>query len=188
MPARVSQRSSGVHLLESRSHLRSLVEAADLGPNSLVFDLGAGPGTLTTHLARTGARVIAIERSSTFLSQLRRRFADHSNVRVVAGDLREVPFPHRPFQIVASIPFGLSTPLLRRLLGTRTTRLGRADLVVEWGFAKRMLEPTPRGRELERWRSRFEFTLVRRIPATAFRPTPAVDCAHLAITRRHRRK
>ncbi|MGW0228279.1 hypothetical protein ACWDWO_08190 [Actinopolymorpha singaporensis] len=42
--------------------MRGLVESAGLGPDSLVLDLGAGPGTLTAPLARAGARVLAVER------------------------------------------------------------------------------------------------------------------------------
>jgi 23S rRNA (adenine-N6)-dimethyltransferase len=39
----------------------------------------------------------------------------------------------------------------------------------------------PRHRELARWAARYEFTLVRRIPAASFSPAPATDAAHLRI-------
>lgn len=110
----------GIHLLRSSGTVRALVESADLVPDALVLDLGAGPGTLTAPLASTGARVIAIEQDPTFLLRLRKRFDDLPNVRVVAGDLAVVPLPRRSFQVVASVPYALSTTLLRRLLPGRT--------------------------------------------------------------------
>jgi 23S rRNA (adenine-N6)-dimethyltransferase len=173
----------GIHLLRSSGTVRALVESADLGPDALVLDLGAGPGTLTAPLASTGARVLAIERDPAFLLRLRRRFDGTPNVRVVAGDLAVVPLPHGPFQVVASIPYALSTILLRRLLPGRTG-LSAADLVVEWGFARRISRPVGRDLETAWWAARFELRLVRRIPAAAFRPQPAVDSAHLRIRTR----
>ena len=145
------------------------------------MDLGAGPGTLTGPLAETGARVLAVEREPAFVARLHTRFADHPNVRVVEGDLRSVPLPRRPFQVVASIPFALSTTLFRRLLQPARTAVSSADLVVEWGFAKRVSQPLARDLEAAWWGARFELTVVRRIPAAMFAPAPGVDCAHLAI-------
>ena len=173
----------GIHLLRSSGTVRALVESADLVPDALVLDLGAGPGTLTAPLASTGARVIAIEQDPTFLLRLRKRFDDLPNVRVVAGDLAVVPLPRRSFQVVASVPYALSTTLLRRLLPGRTG-LSAADLVVEWGFARRISEPVGRDLETAWWAARFDLRLVRRIPAASFRPRPAVDSAHLRIRAR----
>ena len=51
------------------------------------------------------------------------------NVRVVTGDALAVPPPRRPFRVVANLPFGLTTAILRRLLGDPRTALERADLV-----------------------------------------------------------
>ncbi|GAA2755974.1 rRNA adenine N-6-methyltransferase family protein [Actinopolymorpha rutila] len=174
----------GIHLLRSGTAVRGLVESACLGPNSLVLDLGAGPGTLTAPLARTGARVLAVERDPGFLARLERRFGDHPNVRVVAGDLATVPFPRRPFQVVASIPYDLSTRLLRRLLPDANggaSNLAAADLVVEWGFAQRVCRAVPRDLETARWGATYELRVVRRVRAAAFKPVPAVDSAHLRI-------
>src|SRR5262245_10956660 len=64
---------AGIHLLRSGATVRALVESAAPGPDSLVLDLGAGPGTLTAPLARTGARVLAIERDPAFVDRLERR-------------------------------------------------------------------------------------------------------------------
>ncbi|WP_020579596.1 ribosomal RNA small subunit methyltransferase A [Actinopolymorpha alba] len=174
----------GIHLLRSTTVIRSLVESADINPGDLVLDLGAGPGTLTGPLADTGARILAIERDPGFVRRLHRRFGDRDNVRIVEADLRTAPLPSSPFQVVASIPYSLSTTLVRRLLRPARTPLRSAHLVVEWGFAKRISRPYARDLETAWWGARFELHLVRRIRAAAFRPAPAVDSAHLAIRNR----
>ncbi|MGW0228280.1 rRNA adenine N-6-methyltransferase family protein [Actinopolymorpha singaporensis] len=105
----------------------------------------------------------------------------------MAGDLVTVPLPRRPFQVVASIPYDLSTRLLRRLLPDATggaSGLAAADLVVEWGFAQRVCRAVPRDLEAARWGATYELRVVRRVRAAAFTPAPAVDSAHLRIRSR----
>ncbi|HMJ78718.1 MAG TPA: rRNA adenine N(6)-methyltransferase family protein [Iamia sp.] len=175
----------GFHVLRDPAVVRALVRSAGLGPDDLVVELGAGSGVLTLALARTGARVIAVERDPRLARRLARRTADDATVRVVEGDLRSVPLPHRPFHVVANIPFATGTDLLRRLLDEhhRGTALAGADLLVEWGFARRLVA-APVDRTTAGWQRRFRFDLVRRVPARSFSPAPRVDAAHLAIRRR----
>lgn len=175
---------SGIHLLKAPRLVRGIVEEAGTGPGTLVLDLGAGPGTLTGPLAESGARVLAIERDPGFVRRLHKRFGDRPNVRIIEADLRDVPLPRRPYQVVANLPFDLSTHLFRRLFDSERSSVYAADLIVEWGFAKRMTAAVPRDLEVAWWASRYEFRLVRRVPARLFTPEPAVDCAHLQIRAR----
>jgi 23S rRNA (adenine-N6)-dimethyltransferase len=184
MPSRVSSNHSGVHLLRCPQVVDRLVRDAGLGAGDLVIDFGAGPGAITAPLAGTGSRVLAVERDERYVRALRRRFTDRPSVRVVHADLRRVPLPHRDFTVVANIPFAVSTPLLRRLLTPVPARLARAELVVEWGLAKRLISARPRDLELAWWAARFDLRLARRIPAGCFAPAPSVDAAHLSVRRR----
>jgi len=149
-----------------------------------VFDLGAGYGALTAPLARTGARVIAIELDPALAERLRRRLGGEPLVGVVEADLRRVPLPRRPFRVVASPPFALTTVLCRRLLGDRSVQLSGAELILEWGAAKWLSNPEPGDREAARWAARYEMRLVRRVPAASFSPPPRSDAAYLRIRRR----
>lgn len=161
----------GFHVLRDPSVVRSLIRSSGVGPGDLVLDLGAGPGALTLALARAGARVIAVERDPRLARKLARRVAD-LDVRVVEDDVRTVALPRRPFHVVANIPFATSTAVVRRLLDRRCPLVG-ADLVVEWGFARRAT--TERG-----------VTIARRVPRTSFSPPPRVDAAHLVLRRAQR--
>lgn len=177
-PRRTNQ--SGVHILHSHAVVRALVRSAELGEDDHVVDLGAGPGALTAALAAIGARVTAVERDEAFVRTLRRRFADRPRVRVVHGDLLQVPIP-RAAKVVANIPFGTSSALLARLLNPAGRLRPGADLVVERGFALRASAPVQRSAEAA-WRSaRYEIRLAGPIPRASFGPPPAVDAAHLRI-------
>ncbi len=149
-----------------------------------MFDLGAGYGALTGPLARTGARVIAIERDSRLAARLRRRFAGIPLVGVVEADLRWVALPRRAFHVVASPPFALTTLLCRRLLGDPAVRLAGAELILEWGAAKWLSSPQPRDRETARWAARYDIRLVGPVRAACFAPPPDCRLAHLRIVPR----
>lgn len=175
---------AGIHLLRDPSVSARMVRSSGAGPGDLVMELGAGLGALTAPLAATGARVIAVERDPRFVAKLERRFAGDDGVRVVEADARTVMLPHRPYTVVANIPYAISTALLRRLLDPEATSIAGADLLVEWGFAKRMTDDRPRDLEVAWWQARFELSIAGRVRPGSFRPAPSVDSAHLVVRRR----
>jgi 23S rRNA (adenine-N6)-dimethyltransferase len=171
----------GAHFLLPRV-AADIVRAARVGDGDLVFDLGAGLGALTAPLAATGARVVAVERHPGYARSLARRFDGRTGVRVVAGDLLTVPLPRRAFRVVANIPFATTAALLRRLLAAGAPPLARADLVVEYGVARRLTGP-PRDGQARWWAARYDARIARRLPAACFDPPPRVDAALVTITR-----
>jgi len=180
-PPRSAPNAAGAHFLTDRQLIAQLVRASGAGAGDLVFDLGAGYGALTRPLARSGARVIAIELDPGLAERLRRQFSGEPLVGVVEADLRAVPLPRRPFHVVASPPFALTTFLCRRLLGDQSVRLTGAELILEWGAARWLSSSRPRDRETARWAARYDMRLVRRVPADSFSPPPRSDAAYLRI-------
>ncbi len=175
---------AGIHLLRDPAVSARMVRSSGAGPGDLVVELGAGLGALTGPLAATGARVIAVERDPRFVAKLQRRFTDDDGVRVVEADARTVMLPHRQYAVVANLPYAISTALLRRLLDPWGTSVRQADLLVEWGFAKRMTDTHPRDLEVAWWQARFELSIAGRVGPGSFRPAPSVDSAHLVVRRR----
>lgn len=155
-----------------------------VGPGDLVLDLGAGNGLITQAIARRGARVVAIERDPALVQRLRDRFGPGSGVTVVAGDILTASLPREPFAVVANIPFGITTKILRRLLGDNGGRLRQADVIVQAEVARKR-GTRGRGTLLNAtWEPWFEFDAGPRVPRAAFRPQPRVDGAVLIARRR----
>ena len=162
----------GWHRLEPEWAER-VVATSGVRPGELVLDLGAGTGALAAPLLAAGARVVAVELHPRRADRLRKRFAGTA-LRVVEGDLLTVPLPGRPFRVVAAPPYGLSTPLLRRLTA-RGSRLVAADLVLQRAVVNRWAEPA-RGR----WQGERGIS----VPRRAFSPPPQVDSRVLQLRRR----
>lgn len=179
----ISSQRSGIHILRDQAIARRLVDSSEARAGELVVEVGAGTGVLTAHLARSGARVLAVERDARFVARLTERFETATNVRVISGDALTMPLPRRRFLVVANIPYGISTALVRRLLSPPESPLAGADLLVEWGFARR-LTTEPRDGEIAWWQARYEISIAGRVPPRAFQPPPSVGSAHLVIRRR----
>jgi 23S rRNA (adenine-N6)-dimethyltransferase len=82
------------------------------------------------------------------------------------------------------VPFGVTTEIFRRLFDDPRVPLERADLIVQWEVARKRAESPPSTLLSTAWAPWWEFELVERIPARAFRPVPRVDAGVLRVTRR----
>jgi 23S rRNA (adenine-N6)-dimethyltransferase len=175
---------SGQHLLRSDQLAQELVAQAKIGADDLVVEIGAGAGRLTEALARTGARVVAVELDPSFAMTLRRRFRTRPNISVVEADVMEVALPDGPFRSFGNIPFGLTTAILRRLLDDPHSPLQAADLIVQHEVARKRASVWPSNLASLGWLPWWDFRLTRHLPASAFSPAPSVDAGLLTITRR----
>lgn len=167
-----SRRAWGWHPLVDEWAGR-IVHDAGVRPGELVVDVGAGYGAVTAALVAAGARVIAVELHPGRADRLRVRFADN-DVTVVGVDVADFRWPHRPFRVVASPPYGHSAELLRALLAPGS-RLVAADLVLQRVVVRRYVERGTRRWDVRQGRS---------LPRRAFRPPPRVDSCVLVIRRR----
>lgn len=145
-----------------------------------MLDIGAGEGALTTHLVAAGARVIAIELHPGRAQRVRERFAG-AQVTVVRADAGSLRLPRRPFRVVASPPYAISSALLRSLLASRS-QLVAADLVLQRAVVRRYAAGHAPG--AGRWQASYTVCQGRLLPRRAFQPPPRVDSAVLIVRRR----
>jgi 23S rRNA (adenine-N6)-dimethyltransferase len=166
-----SRRAWGWHPLTDEWAARVVVDAA-VRPDELVLDIGAGEGALTRHLLAAGARVLAVELHPARAHRLRERFPTATVIAVDALDLR---LPRRPFRVVSSPPFAISSALVRLLLAPES-QLFAADLVLQRAAVGRHCDG--------RWSKRWDVHPGLLLPRRAFRPPPRVDSAVLVVRRR----
>jgi 23S rRNA (adenine-N6)-dimethyltransferase len=182
---RVRRRAElGQHFLAGGWLAAELVEQAGVGAGDLVVEIGAGTGVLTEALARRAGRVVAVECDPRLADRTRRRLANYPNVRVVTADALALPTPRRPFRVVANLPFGATSAMLRRLLGDPRSRLERADLILQEQAVRRYAAARPGSPETIWWATAYELTTGRRLGPGCFRPPPRVGAAVLVARRR----
>jgi len=141
-------------------------------------DLGAGRGALTAPLVRAGARVVAVERDSTLVPDLRSRFR---SVRVVQADAIRWTWPEEPFAVVANLPFAAAAAILRSLLDDPRVPVRRADVIVQWEFGAKHAAVWPSTMRSVHWGAWWRLSVSRRLAPSAFAPPPSVVAAVLTI-------
>ncbi len=146
-----------------------------------MLDLGAGSGRLTAELARVAKRVLAVELDPRWVVRLRDRW---ENVDVVEGDGARLSLPREPFRVVSNLPFDRTTDLLHLLLDDPRAPLTQADLIVEWGVAVKRALPWPSTLNDVVWGAFYEASVSRRLPPSAFEPSPSVHAGVLTFRRR----
>ena len=167
-----------------RPHLaRDIVRRLAFERGSTVVDIGAGRGALTSPMADRGFRVIALEKDARLYRSLRARFIGRTNVECYRADALTFPLPHGRYSVVANIPFGITAPLVRRLLASPVPPT-EAWLIVQREAAHKFAgEPRSTLFHLVHapW---FALTIERTIASDAFVPMPRVEAALLRIAPR----
>jgi 23S rRNA (adenine-N6)-dimethyltransferase len=176
--------AGGQHFLRSGRLADEIVAAADVRPDELVVEIGAGFGRLTAPLLRAGARVIAVELDPLLAASLRRRHGG-ARLTVLEADFLQTPPVAEPHRVLGNIPFAITTPILHRLLDAPGAPLRRADLIVQDGFARKRTAGRPTTLLALGWLPWWRLQTERHLPAACFDPRPAVDAAVLSIVPRH---
>lgn len=132
----------GQNFLIKRGIVDEIVHAAELTPGEPVLEVGPGIGTLTQGLAQSGADVTAIELDRRLLEVLDTTLASYDNVRIIHGDVLKLDVPsimnHKPFKVVANLPYYITTPIIMSLLESKLS-IERLVVMVQKEVALRMV-------------------------------------------------
>lgn len=176
-----ARKALGQHFLLDQNLTGRIARAADPLERGTVFEIGPGPGGLTRSLLAAGARqVIAIERDKRFLPALQDlQTAYPGRLEVVEADALSVDpaaLGSEPRQIVANLPYNVSTPLLLGWL-PQIDSFTSLTLMFQKEVADRLLA-LPRSKDYGRLSvaTQFHCTIkpLFQVPPSAFTPPPQV--------------
>lgn len=132
----------GQNFLIKRGIVDEIVHAAELTVGEPVLEVGPGIGTLTQGLAQSGADVTAIELDRRLLEVLDTTLASYDNVRIIHGDVLKLDVSmimnHKPFKVVANLPYYITTPIIMSLLESKLP-IERLVVMVQKEVALRMV-------------------------------------------------
>jgi len=180
----------GQNFLVDARVLQRIVDTAQLEPEDVVLEIGAGLGTLTAALARVASRVIAVELDGQLVDILRARLAGLSNTEIVCGDILSLDIPTllggsgaatTAYKVVANIPYYITSAVLRHVLET-AARPQLFVVMVQREVAQRIVAQ-PGQMSLLAVSVQFygQARVLFRVPARAFYPSPKVDSAVVRI-------
>jgi 16S rRNA (adenine1518-N6/adenine1519-N6)-dimethyltransferase len=188
-------RDAGLRAIHGRSQnfladvdvLDGILAEAEPSPGRRVLEIGPGLGILTAALLDAGAAVTAVELDRGLAAFLRDRLGEpieRGALRLVEGDALDEDLTHLvepPYDVVANLPYHITSPILHALLG-RTPRPERLVLMVQREVADRIAAPPGRMSYLSvfvQYHARVRIAFP--VPRTAFEPEPAVDSAVIVL-------
>ncbi|HYH59776.1 MAG TPA: 16S rRNA (adenine(1518)-N(6)/adenine(1519)-N(6))-dimethyltransferase RsmA [Thermoleophilaceae bacterium] len=181
-------RELGQNFLVDDNVLRLVGEAAELGGEDVVLEVGGGLGVLSEHLAPRVRHLHVVEVDRSLEPPLRDAVGQCENVSLhfadaVRLDLGELRPP--PDKVVANLPYGVAaTVILRVLEELPDVRLVVAMVQLEVG---RRLAAAPGSKEYGATsvlaQLAAEVKVLRRISPNVFHPVPNVDSALVRLTR-----
>jgi 16S rRNA (adenine1518-N6/adenine1519-N6)-dimethyltransferase len=181
----------GQNFVADGNTVERIARLAQLPPGSTVIEVGAGLGSLTLALAAVGARVIAIEIDRRLAAALKQVVAG-LGVEVVEADALRLDWTEvltglpSPVALVANLPYSVATPLVVRVL-EEAPAIGRLLVMVQREVGERWVARPGDAAygavsvKIAYWATA---SVVGRVPATVFVPTPKVESVLVSIQRR----
>ena len=181
------RKSLGQNFLIAPSYAERIADAADIGPQDTVIEVGAGLCALTWPLCRRAGRVVAVEIDRFLVPKILQEMRGAQNFRLVHGDILKTPLESllqgeeaRAYKVVSNLPYSISSQVIMRFLeepaeGARPSRMA---LMVQKEVADR-LAAHPATKAYGALTVAVNFYAVPRrvfsVPPHCFVPQPGVD-------------
>lgn len=143
----VFQKRYGQNFLVDPHVAEKIMDAAKVGEQDFVLEIGPGIGTLTQYLASAAAYVAAVEIDQALIPILSTTLKDFQNVEVICQDILKVDLNRlvremnqgKPIKVVANLPYYITTPILMGLLEQKVP-ITSITVMVQKEVAKRMCQ------------------------------------------------
>jgi 16S rRNA (adenine1518-N6/adenine1519-N6)-dimethyltransferase len=149
-----------------------------------IMEIGPGLGLLTAGLLESGAAVTALELDRGLAAFLRGRFEGVETLHLIEGDALDQDLARLvepPYDVVANIPYHITSPILHALLG-QPPRPERMVLMVQREVAERIAAPPGKMSYLSVFvQYHAKVRIAFGVPAGAFEPEPAVESAVIVV-------
>lgn len=185
----------GQNFLIDPSVCPRMAAALEADDRTGVLEIGPGIGVLTKELSAVCGRVAAVELDRRLPDVLAETLADCPNVQVVPGDVLQMDLQALfadqfadcdRLQVCANLPYYITTPVLMRLLESELP-IERLVVMVQLEAAKRLCAPLGT-RDCGAVSAAVEYytqaEILFEVGRESFFPSPNVDSAVIALTRR----
>lgn len=118
------QKRFGQNFLIDEHVLDKIVDAALIGKEDGVIEIGPGIGTMTQRLCEAASKVVAIEIDKELIPILNETMSGYDNVKIINADVMKTDlgklirdeFSGMSVKVVANLPYYITTPIVMSLL------------------------------------------------------------------------
>lgn len=187
------QKKYGQNFLIDPHVLDKIIDAARIGPDDFVLEIGPGIGTMTQYLAESAREVVAVEIDEKLIPILGDTLKEYNNVTILNEDILKVDIRKlaeeknggKPIKVVANLPYYITTPIIMGLFESEVP-LDSVTVMVQKEVAQRM-QVGPGTKEYGALSLAVQYYaqpyIVANVPPNCFIPRPAVGSAVIRLTR-----
>ena len=186
-----ARKELGQNFLTDAHVAQRIAERADLVPEDVVLEIGAGLGILTAAAALKAGKVIAVEKDGALVPLLKSELLLHRlthvqvcEANILAVSLAQLAGPQtRPLVVIGNLPYNISSQIVVKLIRERRL-VNRAVLMFQKELAERLCSgPGTKayGRLSVVLQYCADLTPLFNVRATQFHPRPKVDSAVVGI-------
>lgn len=191
------KKSLGQNFLIDVNILSNIIEQADINDTTGVIEIGPGIGALTEQLAIHAEKVVAYEIDQRLLPILEDTLSDYQNVTIIHEDILQANVrdvirkhfrPEQKVQIVANLPYYITTPILMKLLEDRLP-ISALTIMIQKEVAERMAaKPNSKAYGSLSVAVQYYTSAERviHVPKSVFMPQPNVDSSVLKLAMREK--
>ncbi len=184
-------RSKGQHFLNDTSIARRIIESAGITKDTAVLEIGPGAGALTRHLVTLAGGVTAVEIDTRLAGVLQEAYGRYDHLTIVKGDVLDLDlsdlmgkYGETGFVLVANLPYGITGPVLDRLIAHRGKIRGAVIMVQHEVGGRLTARPGTKayGAITAIMAYHYRVESLFRVGGDRFVPRPAVDSVVLRLT------
>lgn len=189
----VFQKKFGQNFLIDGRVLDKIIDAAGIGPEDCVLEIGPGIGMMTRRLAGEAGRVIAVEIDKNLIPILQDVLSDYENITILNEDILKVDIlalvekynEGKPIKVVANLPYYITTPIIMGLFESNVP-IDNITVMVQKEVAQRM-QVGPGTKDYGALSLAVQYYaepyIVANVPPNCFIPRPKVGSAVIRLTR-----
>ena len=187
----VFQKKFGQNFLIDEHVLEKIIQAAGVGPDDFVVEIGPGIGTMTQYLAHAARGVAAVEIDRALIPILKDTLSPYDNVTVINEDILKVDLNQlaeemndgRPVKVVANLPYYITTPIIMGLFESHVP-VDNITVMVQKEVAERM-QAGPGSKDYGALSLAVQYYadpyIVANVPPNCFMPRPNVGSAVIRL-------
>lgn len=183
----------GQNFLIDAHVLNKIMDAADVGEDDFVLEIGPGIGTMTQYLAERARQVLAVEIDKKAIPILENTLGMYDNVTILNEDILKVDLNRvameyndgKPIKVVANLPYYITTPIVMSLFESHVP-MENITVMVQKEVAERM-QAGPGSKDYGALSLAVQYYaepyIAANVPPNCFMPRPNVGSAVIRLTR-----
>lgn len=183
----------GQNFLIDSHVLNKIMDAAQVGEEDFVLEIGPGIGTMTQYLAERARKVLAVEIDKKAIPILQNTLGIYDNVTILNEDILKLDLYRialeynegKPIKVVANLPYYITTPIVMNLLESHVP-IDNITVMVQKEVAQRMQEG-PGSKDYGALSLAVQYYaspyIAAFVPPNCFMPRPNVGSAVIRLTR-----